>query len=807
MKKIVFLFVMLLGLPIISAAQTGRTIDNFDANWKFQLGDVANASKVGFSDRSWRTLNLPHDWSIEGENLQDAPGGGSIGYFPTGIGWYRKTFDVAGYSANRLYSIEFDGVYMNSEVWINGHYLGKWPYGYSSFSYDLTPYLKAKRNVIAVRVDNSQQPNSRWYTGSGIYRHVRLVSTDKLRFSKWGVFAYTETLENGKASLKIEAEVLNDSAAKNVKMTHALLDADGKEVASTSKTVANATESVSLSVANPHLWDTEDPYMYTLKSTLAVDGKVLDVVETPVGVRTILYDIDKGFFLNGKHVKMYGVNLHHDAGAVGAAVPERVWERRIEILKSGGCNAIRTAHNIPSPEFLDLCDKHGMLVMDEAFDMWINGKNKYDYQIEFEEWHEKDLSCMVLRDRNHPSVVMWSIGNEVPDQSSDVGPALAREMIDLCHKLDPTRLVTSGNDRIIADDNPASEEFLAQFENDIVGYNYPDRWRSRRETNYTDDKIAHPNRRVVATEAGGLSGSRCVRSNRSSRYARPGYVAPPTSASFIDTEQRWRYAIINDFVIGDFMWTGIDYYGETRWPSRGAGSGYLDNCGFKKDGYYFFKSIWTKEPVLHLVGGWNPDPSKAGTISQVVVFTNCGYVELFLNGKSYGVKTHEFPRLGNVNSWAQSPEGKVQTTTADLHLTWDLPQEPGEVKLVGKIGDKEYVQVFRTAGAPAEMKVTLDRNRIKADPTDVVHVTVEILDENGTVVPSADNLIKFDAPSARIIGVESGDMSDLSSTKASERKAYGGMCLAIIQADKAGEYNVTVSAEGLKPVTVKFVAE
>ena len=809
MKKLTAIFLsLLLCLPFVSAAQSGRSVENFDAGWKFWLGDIPSASKPSFNDRAWRGLNLPHDWSIEGENLEDAPGAGRVGYFPTGTGWYRKRFDVPGYSRDRLYSVEFDGVYMNSEVWINGHYLGKWPYGYSSFSYDLTPWLKARGNVIAVRVDNSQQPNSRWYTGSGIYRHVRLVSTDKLRFDKWGVFVRTESIADGSALLMIEAALSDGSGHASAVVRNELFDADGNKVASVENEVsfsAGKASAVSgMEVAGPHLWDTVSPYLYTLRSSIVLDGRIVDAVDTKVGIRTIEYDVNRGFLLNGRQVKMKGVNLHHDAGAVGAAVPERVWERRIEILKSGGCNAIRTAHNIPSPEFLDLCDRHGMLVMDEAFDMWLAGKNEYDYHVDFAEWWDKDLACMVMRDRNHPSVVMWSIGNEVPDQSTPEGPALARKMIDLCHELDPTRLVTSGNDRIAADNEPATEEFLAGFSDDIVGYNYPDRWRTRRETYYTTDKLRWPDRRVVATEAGGMGGPRVPVTGFSRRFAQQ---QAPAAASYIDTEQRWKYTLINDFVIGDFMWTGIDYYGETRWPSRGASSGYLDNCGFKKDGYWFFKSIWSDEPVLHLAGGWNYGNSHIGQIIQVAVFTNCTEVELFVNGRSYGVKTREFPRRGNVNRWNQRPEGKVNTSTADLHLSWDVEYQPGELKLVGTKDGKEYVEVIRTAGAPAAVRASFDRSTISTDPGDVAHLTVEIVDAAGNVVPSADNLVSFSAPGLRIIGVESGNMSDLSSTKASSRKAYGGMCLAIIQADKPGEYEVTVSVEGLEPRTLTLAAE
>jgi len=801
---------MALSLPCTVKASESRVITNFDAQWKFHLGDVPAASNPSFNDNSWRTLDLPHDWSIEGENLENAPGGGSIGYFPTGIGWYRKHFDLPSFAKGRMVSIEFDGVYMNSEVWINGHYLGRYPYGYSSFFYDLTPYLRKKGNIIAVKVDNSKQPNSRWYTGSGIYRHVKLVETSGLHFKQWGVFAYTENIADGKAVLKVESEIVNDMPDKfdTASVRNILFDDSGKEVARQDSDLKKAdTKSLlsqcTMTVDNPRLWNLDSPVMYKLKSFIYADGKEVDCVETNVGLRTIEYDINKGFMLNGQSVKMKGVNLHHDGGAVGAAVPERVWERRLEILKSGGCNAVRTSHNIPAPEFLDLCDKLGILVMDEAFDCWLEGKRDFDYHIYFADWYEKDLNCMLTRDRNHPSVVMWSIGNEVPDQSSAEGPMLARKMIKMCHQLDPTRLVTSGNDRIAADDTPASEEFLSEFQNDIVGYNYPDRWRKRRETMYTTDKIRFPERRVVATESGGLSGSRGMSAMPHNRR----FIQSSTiSDRFIDTEQRWKYTIVNDFVIGDFMWTGIDYYGETWWPSRGSGSGYLDNCGFKKDGYYFFKSIWTDEPTLHIVPNWNQPKENIGKVMQVLVFTNCSEVELFVNGKSYGKKTFEFPRKGNEGSWASFPKGKVMTSTADLHLSWDVAYEPGEVVAVGTKDGKQYTERVVTTGDPASIRLSVDRDVIFDRPSDVAHITAEVVDKDGNVVPDAENLIKFNVGTARIIGVESGNMADLSSTKSSQRKAYGGMCLAIVQADKAGNYTVTATSEGLKSGEVSFKA-
>ena len=824
-RLMLFAAAVLLAAGAASAKDASRRILNFDKDWRFIQEDVPEAQAPQFNDKAWRLLDLPHDWSIEGENVQSQTGG-SVGYFPMGIGWYRKTFTIPSYSKDKLYSIEFDGVYEHSTVWVNGHCLGTWPYGYSSFSYDLTPYLKAGKNVIAVKVDNSNQVNSRWYTGSGIYRHVRIVETAKTFFEKWGVFNYTSELGEGKAVVRIESSILSQAnTALRARVRQAVIDADGKEVAADEcpvDIVAGAKTPVvqNLTIENPRLWDTETPNLYTLRSILIVNGKEIDRVENPLGVRTIEYDIDRGFLLNGKQVKMYGVNVHHDGGAVGAAVPERVWERRLEILKSGGCNAIRTAHNAPAPEFLDLCDRLGMLVMDEAFDQWANGKNTFDYHLYFDEWHERDLYAMVGRDRNHPSVVMWSIGNEIRDQSSAAGPGIARELIALCHQWDPTRLVTSGNDEI-ASNSPASPEFLAAFENDIVGYNYPDRWRERRELMYAIDKAEFPNRRVVGTETSGVSGSRGAYSipgftpeNASAPAA--GQPAMPSmfrmrrggglvSSGLIDVERRWVFNRAYDYVIGDFMWTGIDYYGETFWPSRGATSGYLDNCGFKKDGYWFFKSIWTDEPVLHLMPHWNWRGNE-GKIIQVVCYTNMESVELFVNGKSYGSKATEYPRRGSDISWMQPAPGKHYATTADLHLVWDVEYQPGEIKAVGIRDGQTYEEIIRTTGAPARLHASVDRPSFHARSGDVAHVTVEIFDADGNLCPNADQLVRFKVSGGRLIGVESGNMSDLSSTKASERKAYCGMVLGIVAADKPGEVTVEVSADGLQSSKVTFTA-
>ena len=826
MRKILLAALLLV---FTSAVGQPRRVTNMDAGWRFHQGDVMGAEAATYNDMDWRRLDVPHDWSIEGDNLRENTGGGSIGFFPTGMGWYRKTFDVKAFDKNKLYSIEFDGIYMLSTVWLNGHELGTWPYGYSSFSYDLTPYLRAKGNVLAVRVDNSRHGNSRWYTGSGIYRHVRLVETARTHFAKWGVFNSTMHLTEKKAAIRVKSELENDdNRDKQLTLSHTIIDADGNIVARAEQRVGIAagsrgTDEQTINVPDPVLWNLDNPYLYTLRSTLTEGKRLVDEVDNVLGIRTIEYPLDKGFLLNGQQVKMKGVNLHHDGGAVGAAVPERVWERRLEILKSGGCNAIRTAHNPPAPEFLDLCDRMGFLVMDEAFDQWINGKNKEDYHLYFREWHERDLTAMVARDRNHPSVVMWSIGNEIRDQRSAEGPGAAAEMIAICHRLDDTRLVTSGNDEI-ASNSPTSPEFLAAFENDIIGYNYPDRWRTRREVVYAIDKAAYPNRRVVATESTGLGGPR-------RQYQWPGTMPPPQlgagadgfspqqqqqprfrrrnrgliSSEMIDVEQRWRFTTAYDYVIGDFMWTGIDYYGESGWPSRGSQSGYLDNCGFPKDGYWFFKSIWSQEPVLHLLPHWNWEGHE-GQIMQVACFTNCEEVELFVNGKSYGKKATEFPRRGVNPSWASYDPGKHFATTADLHLTWDVEYQPGEIKVVGKRDGQTFEDVIRTASVPAQLRATVDRPSFRAIPSDVAHVTIEVLDKDGNLCPLADNQVRFSVKGGRLIGVESGNMTDLSSVLASERKAWSGKCLAIVAADHPGPVIVTAQAVGMPASTVTFMA-
>jgi beta-galactosidase len=631
MKKILIILILfLIQMPSTSARpgvpETRQRV-LMDYNWKFIQSDIKEAEKPDFDDTKWRTLNLPHDWSIEGEFKEDAITKGPGGYLPTGIGWYRKRFNLPSVDKGQQFWIEFDGVYMNSDVWINGHHLGKHPYGYTSFYYDLTPFIKKGGNIIAVRVDNSLQPNSRWYSGSGIYRHVWLNIAGPVHIAQWGTYITTPEVNSSSATISVRTSIENhNQGAKNMILRSVIKNESGKEVA-TAETPVLLTSSEktdveqTLSVASPSLWSIYTPSLYTLQSFVLEGTKVNDTYSTIFGIRKIEFDKDKGFLLNGTHIKMNGVCLHHDAGCLGTAVPEQAWARRLQLLKEMGCNAIRTSHNPPAPEFLDLCDKMGFLVMDEIFDEWVEKKGQvgFGYHIYFEEWWKSDLLSMIHRDRNHPSVVIWSAGNEVPDQVVETGSEVMRKLAETFHKEDPTRPVTQANDRIAAGDGPAKLPFLEL--QDIVGYNYVDRWNERRELYYSVDRHDHPDWKMIGTEnvsVGGLRGQYSIASDQSDR--RPGR-SRDYRLGMIQAEQLWKFTSVNDYVIGDFMWTGIDYLGEAGWPNKNSSSGVIDLCGFPKDGYYFYQSQWTKKPMVHILPHWNWAGSE-GKVIQIVTLWN-----------------------------------------------------------------------------------------------------------------------------------------------------------------------------------------
>jgi beta-galactosidase len=798
-----------------ATAELRRTRESFDFGWRFARGDPAGAERPGFHDSEWRELDLPHDWSIEGPYSETEPAAGPGGYLPTGIGWYRKRFDVPASDRGRIAVLEFDGVYQNSEVWINGHFLGSRPYGFVPFAYDLTPYLQfGAENVVAVRVDNSRQTNCRWYSGSGIYRRTWLLQTDPLRVAYWGTFITTPQVSAERAVVRAETTVINGRADSVLcSLTTQLLDRTGAIVASdTSPRRLAGGESFrfvqELIVARPRLWSVDDPYLYAVRSEIHDREATADVYDTAIGIRSAVFDVSRGFLLNGESVKLRGVCLHQEAGCVGSAVPERVWERRLQLMREMGCNAIRTAHNPFAAEFLDLCDRMGFLVMNEAFDEWKDAKGQIrdGYHLYFNEWHQRDLENFIHRDRNHPSVVIWSAGNEVPDQSDADGAATLRGLLQIFHSEDPTRPVTVACDRIASEplSSRVRPEFLAEL--DVVGYNYVDRWRRRADLYYSIDRAAYPRRRFIGTESDGMGG---IRGDYQSRLPPKGADPAPwfliPSNLRLDAEELWKFASLHDYVSGDFMWTGIDYLGEARWPMKGAPSGALDTCGFPKDSYYFYQSQWTAAPMIHLFPHWNWRGSE-GVVLPVTCYTNCDTVELFVNGKSWGVKGYEFPREGMKGIYGNyPPRARELRTTDDLHLSWDVPYQPGTLRAVGrKAGRVVVVAEVSTTGEPSALHLSADRERLAADRRDVAHVRVEVHDDQSRAVPTADSGISFSIEGeGRLIGVDNGDPMSHGSYQATQCRAFHGLCLALVQSTAhRGNIQIVASSPGLASATL-----
>jgi len=772
---------------------------SFNQDWRFHLGDVANGQDTGFDDAQWRQLDLPHDWSIEGEFSENAPSGTGGGALPGGLGWYRKTFTVPMTSKGNLVFIEFDGVYRNSEVWINGEYLGKRPYGYISFAYDLTPHLiyGGGPNVIAVKVDNSQQPNSRWYSGSGIYRNVWLTTLDPVHVEQWGTYVTTPEVNAQSATVVIKTKVSNGSqSASPVNLTTIIQDANGREVArAVAKQVAakgaHAEVSQTLKVSSPTLWSDERPYVYKVVSQLQQGARVADRYETPLGIRSFRFDVNKGFFLNGKPVKIRGVCDHHDLGSLGAAVNTRAIERQLEMLKEMGVNGLRTSHNPPAPELLELTDKMGFIVMDEAFDMWKIAKTKYDYHLDWDEWHKRDLEDMVLRDRNHPSIIIWSIGNEVMEQWNDnpAGGTIAKELGAIVRNLDPTRPITSATNGVSRDNKVIMEGGL-----DLVGTNYA-------QAKLPEFAKMFPGRPIIGAEttsALGTRGTYILPSDKILRWPRkwdevlkegnPDFTCSAydnSSAPWGSThEETWKLVKKHDFFSGMYIWTGWDYIGEPTpypWPAVSSYFGIIDLAGFPKDVYYMYQSEWTNQPVLHLFPHWNWKP---GQQVDLVTYFNADEVELFLNGRSLGTKRKQ----GD-----------------DVLVFWRVPFEPGVVKAVSrKNGQVVLSREVRTAAEPARIVLVPDRKTIKTDGTDLSFITVKVVDRNGTVVPMADNLIKFKViGDGAIVGVDNGYQASHESFKGKQRKAFHGMALVIVQAkQKPGRIYLEATSDKLQAASV-----
>ncbi|MBC8096791.1 MAG: DUF4982 domain-containing protein [Akkermansiaceae bacterium] len=759
---------------------TGRKTLNFDADWRFLKGD-AEADKAEFNDSNWRKLNVPHDWSIEGPFSETNKTGGAGGFLPSGVAWYRKSFTLGSNDVGRSVWVEFDGVMEHSDVWINGRHLGHRPNGYVSFNHDLTPHLNfSGTNVLAVRADTSKQPASRWYSGAGIYRHVRLVITDPVHVERWSTFITTPRVTAKEATVKVQTAITNASASpREVSLQITLRDARGRTAATAQTPVQTVAAGArvefdqEITVAKPKLWSLERRDLYQAVLKVNSGKTLLDEETTTIGIREFEFKSESGFWLNGKNFKLKGVCIHHDGGAFGAAVPLRVWERRFEALRELGVNAIRTAHNPVAPEFLDLCDRMGFLVMDEFFDCWTAGKNTFDYHRDFEAWSKIDERDTIRRDRNHPSIVLYSVGNEIHDTPKQaLANRILAGLVEVAHENDPTRPVTQALFRpnVSGDYTNGLADKL-----DVIG------------TNYRDQELlaahrAKPGRKIIGTEQG-------------------------------HDLRVWLACRDNAPHAGQFLWTGIDYLGEARrWPRIGFGSGLIDRTATPRPMGFQRQSWWSDKPmvavfrragadelaptdpgyessdlrrpqVLH--GDWSPK-NREPHPENVEVYSNCGEVELLLNGKSLGSK----PRPAD-----------------DSSRNWQVDYAPGVLKVIAKNkGRIAATSELRTVGKASKIVLTVDRNKLTFDWDDVAAVSVVVVDDNGLLIPNAYNPITFEITGPGMIAaVDNGDNNSHEPFQGNERHAYQGRCHAFLKATSPhGRITLKASAPGLRPSTISI---
>ncbi len=785
----------------------------FGFDWMFALTDCTETPAEG---TVWRGVQLPHDWSCDYPVEEHAPSCGSGGYARCGIGWYRKGFRMGAAGKDALLLL-FEGVYMHCDLWVNGVWAGGHAYGYTGFEINITDLVHEGDNEVLVRVDNSHQPGSRWYTGSGITRSVYLERRQRVHVRTGGLQITTPVITEEEAQVEVRTDVRGGEKAAALCVETVLFSPDGTETARDCVPLPSMPARTAvqvLKVREPVLWDLETPRLYRARTRVWDGDRLTDEVVTSFGIRALAFDAHQGFSLNGRKVILQGVCLHHDGGCVGAAVPWEVWKRRLGKLKEMGCNALRMSHNPPDPALLDLADTLGFCVLDEAFDEWHTmkgkefGSNTHESR-GYSEWFDtcarQDLTDMVERDRNHPSVVMWSIGNEVREQVVEDGWKYACMLAGLCHSLDSTRPITQACDMVKAEPVPAYTAFLEEL--DIVGVNYTDRWRERTETFYEEEKIEHPDWLLLGTEDISVNGAR-----GDYRLKTPQSVwgRTPYYAKSLKAEKLWKFIRTRPYVMGSFMWTGIDYLGECFWPDKGAGAGVLDTCGYPKDGYYFYQSVWRREiPVLHVFPHLNLGLEK-GTVYPVVAYTNCPTVELMVDGVSYGVKAYEFPNQGMTKEWPHFDHPLSPITTNDLHLAWDVPYGAREITAVGRDleGHEIARQVIRPVGEAASLSVKADVPSVGADGRSVVQLDMALLDAQGQVVPDGDRPVRLMVEGGDLLGMDNGLQSDHTMYRTGERTTFRGQVFAVVRAPRAkGCIRVTAEAEGLPPVTVEIPAE
>ena len=806
--------ILLAAAVLAGLSAQARDRQNFDRGWRFLLADSAQMATAEYNDTWWRLLDVPHDWAREGDFFVGHPSGAGGGALPGGIGWYRKTFDINRETiANSRYYLEFDGVYMNSTVYVNGQKVGLRPYGYSSFEYDITPYLRQGENVVAVRVDNSDQPNSRWYSGCGIYRHVWLTRTAPVHVAHWGVHADARVVK-GQGRLDITVTLEGQGTVANT-----LIAPDGR-VVGRSKGLRST-----ITVSNPKLWSCETPYIYTLRTEVSSGGRVVDTYETTTGFRSFRFDPETGFWLNGRNMKLNGVCEHHDFGCLGAALNEDALHRKLTKLKAMGVNSIRSSHNPPAPELLAMCDTMGLIVMDESFDMWRRKKTQNDYARFFDEWHERDLADLILRDRNHPSILMWSIGNEVLEQWSSaeadtltleqanlilnaghdastlakdgelsVQSLLTQHLAEIVRRYDTSRPITAGCN----EPDPGNHLFKSGAI-DIIGFNYHHQWVKDVPKNFPGKPF------IMSESVSALQTRGYYMMPSDSIYVAPKewwlpYTDPTYMCSAYDNmhaswssthEETWDVVKHTPYVGGQYIWTGFDYLGEPTpygFPARSSYFGIIDLAGFPKDSYYMYQSEWTSKPMLHLFPHWNWLPGQE--IDLWAYYNQADEVELFVNGQSKGI------RMKMRNEKLEMRNGDYLKQT-EYHVCWRVEFEPGEIRAVSrKDGKTVCEQVIRTAGAPDHIRLSVDYQG-----KNTTFITAEVVDKDGNLCPWAEDQISFFGDGeGEILGTDNGCQTSMERFTSPSRKAFFGKCMVVVK----GKGRIEAKSPMLKTAEIRF---
>jgi beta-galactosidase len=834
---------------LVPGAAAAQRSSDFDRGWRFALvnptditdptGAFAHAADPGYDDGPWRRVDLPHDWSIELDPTSEGTNS-ETGFLQGGLGWYRKTFTLPRRLAHKSISLEFDGIYMDSVVYLNGKQVASHPYGYTGFAVDLSAAHTDGHtpNVVAVQVRN-KLPNSRWYSGSGIYRHVHLVVTDRVHVARHGTFVTTpdveHTIGSGFANVRVRTDVADDGgSAAAVNVVTSVEDARGRTVAhSRPATPAGGSATSDLRLAHPHLWSTDDPYLYTLRTEVRVGRRVVDRTATTFGVRWFRFDPDQGFSLNGRSMKIRGVDLHHDAGALGAAVNKDALVRQMKIMRSMGVNALRTSHNPPAPELIEVCQELGIVMMVEAFDTWRTPKRPFDYGRFFDANSDADIKEMVNAAKNSPAVVLWSIGNEVPDSTSaTVGLPIAERLVADIKSIDTTRPIVIGSDKYRSVPNPGSGADLILGQLDGLGLNY--------NTAASVDALhaRYPNTFLFESESSSETSSRGVYQDPDQLNTGENYTPGKRATSSYDNNMAsWtmsgEYGLKKDrdrkYFQGQFLWSGTDYIGEPTpydvFPVKSSFFGAVDTAGFPKDTYWLFRSQWTKEPMVHLLP-MNWTDHEPGEPVQVWAYANVDTVELFLNGHSLGIRRFDHKRTLDGRPYLETtePTGDDKTVTSGpfpgsytspngsagkLHLTWSVPFAPGKLVAVARRDGREVARdEVDTAGTPSAVRLTPDKRVIAADGRSLSYITVDVVDENGVLVPDADDAISFRVSgAARLVGLDNGRQEDAENYKASTREAFNGKALAIIASgDRPGPITVTATAPGLAPARTRIFA-